>query len=532
MMQFAQSLVQIHYHDRIGGVRRVMHEYSEAFAQIAGSDAPNYRICSRSGAWSCTCGGFIDMPDADYHCYRSAAALRRDTVRLTRQLLSCIESLPLRFPAAIIGHNLNLGKNPALSAAFRNCARMLGADSGRMRFYSVMHDFVEAGRMDLLSMLKSLARQGADPYPGLYCTGAPVRFIVPDRLGKIITGLGADSLTVLPHPVRQLPFKGGSFSSAQSLRERLAGIARSDNMRFDPQKRLYLYPSRMIHRKNVLEALLVATVICDGALATGPCGGNAQDRRLMKQTVDIARRFDLSFVTDVARISGADGHPVGQVSPFTSLYRAAWAVISTSTNEGYGFSLVEPWLYGRGVIGRRPAGTAFAPGVGTASLYDRLPVPAEWVSLRECFIRIKRTYVQAFARPYISFEKFRSATAGDGTVDFALLDGSAQADIVARVLRSDADRADMCALLSRERPGLSGFAPPDAQNVALAANAVREWSSEGFRKDFVKCLSASAAPPDAKWFLKIGAYWRAVQRFEPPMRRTLAGRGRKVYDIS
>jgi len=521
MSQFAQSLVQIHYHDRIGGVRRVMYEYSGLFAQIAGRDAPNYWICSRSGAWSYPCGISVDMPGADYHRYRSAAALRRETVRLTQQLMSRIESLPLRFPAAIIGHNMNLGKNPALSAAFRNCARMLGADSGRVRFYSLMHDFVEAGRVDLLTMINRLALQGADPYPDLYCIGAPVRFIVPDRLGRTITGLGADLLTVLPHPVRTVS-DGCISPSAQRLREKLASIALSDNMSFDPQKPLYLYPSRMIHRKNVLEALLVAAVICDGALATGACGGRAEDRRLMGLAIDIARRFGLSFVIDVARISGADGCTCDPVSPFVSLYRAADAVISTSTNEGYGFSLVEPWLYGRGVVGRCPAGTSLAPGADTASLYDRLPVPAKWVSLRGCFTRMERAYVRAFAKPYISFEKFRNAAAGDGTVDFALLDGPAQADIIVRVLRSDADRADLRALLLRERPGWPGFSLPDAQDIAIAANAVNEWSSRGFRRDFVKCLSASAAPTDVKWFLKIGAYWRAVLRFELPMRRALA----------
>ncbi|MBN1308977.1 MAG: hypothetical protein JXA18_13725, partial [Chitinispirillaceae bacterium] len=161
---FPASLVQIHYHDRPGGVRRVMDEYSEAFARIAGRGAPNFWVCRRSGDWRYPSSKGIDFPAADYHAFRTRGSYQRSVEQLAGRLRRLLVSLPLRFPAAIIGHNLNLGKNPALSAAFARCARMRGGGEDRYRFFSVMHDFAEAGRIDLLCRLRRMTEQGVDVY--------------------------------------------------------------------------------------------------------------------------------------------------------------------------------------------------------------------------------------------------------------------------------------------------------------------------------------------------------------------------------
>ena len=518
--RFPASLLQIHYHDRLGGVRQVMSEYSTTFRRIAGIDAPNYWLCSRSGEWEYATSTPIALPEADYHTFRTRQSYQRWVERLAGRLLQLLFTLPLQFPAVIIGHNLNLGKNPALAAAFAHCARTLGGDGGRYRFFLMMHDFAEAGRIDLLSILRRITEQGVDIYRELYASEAPVHYIVPDRFSARLSGLKESSITILPHPVRKTTSLSKDIS-ADAVRDELRLLALRDGFHFDPDRRLYCYPSRMIYRKNILEALLIATVLLEGSLVTGACGLARADRRRVEVARHIARKNRLSFVIDPSRMPlfGTAVSKTGNMNPFILLYHSADVVITTSIAEGFGYSLIEPWLYGKPVIGRRPAGASLLPGMHRIPFYECLPVPASWVSIQECYERFAATCNLTFGKRYVSMRSFTALFVKNGTVDFGILSDRQQDSIIRRVLRSDRDRSDLLALLERPLPGWPGngcITRSAGEEIERIAAIISRWSDRRFGPSFVNCLSRRPFPASsAIWYRRIAAYYRKPDNFFP-----------------
>ena len=118
------SLVQIHYHNRIGGVTTVMAAYARAFAVNVGSGAAKRVVCHDCGSGVLEEAGcrVTSIADCDYRLFRSRNAFEKVRTRLRCALEGVLADSSLRRPIRFVGHNLNLGKNCALSAAFADIA--------------------------------------------------------------------------------------------------------------------------------------------------------------------------------------------------------------------------------------------------------------------------------------------------------------------------------------------------------------------------------------------------------------------------
>ena len=506
---FPVALVQLHYHDRLGGVRQTMEAYGSAFCRRAGPGATNAVLCHRCGSWSDYTGTCIDLPEADYHRFRSRRAFAAAAERLTTRLKKFLCEIIGEGTVAMVGHNLSLGKNPALSEAFRRCALGLGNRAGaRFRFFSVLHDVTEQGRFGLLHQLECLKSRGVDVDAALYARGAPVHFIAPDRAMRTLTGMTEEHLTILPHPVRS----AASHRRCRSgeIRHILRRLAQADGLFFNPQLPLLVYPARMLYRKNVLEALLLATVMNGGSLVTGPAGSSSADRMRMNAALQLARRYRLSCAVDPERIRGfadtCQDHTMAG-NPFYTLYGAADWVISTSIAEGFGYPFYEPWQFGVSVCGRKPAGVEFMRGFGFLSLYRRMPVPVSWVSIDDCCKR----FAAAAHRGIFSRKRFLETFVQKETVDFGALDTTAQVTVIVRVLRSDKERAVLAGLLQKESRNCGNIIKTrmhDAEAEKLAAD-IAAWSRNGFDKAFVKCLAHNVHRIHRSvWYRVIAAWYR------------------------
>ncbi len=506
-----RALLQVHYHDRPGGVRRVMDAYSSAFSDFAGKSAPNHWICCMSGTWDYPHGSCIDLKDADYQAYRSVSSYRLSVDRLTRRLSNLLDSfLPFR-PVAVVGHNLNLGKNPALSAAFSNCAKTLGG-GGSFRFFSVLHDFAEQGRVDLLHVLRLLDRKflAAERF----AAGAPVHFIVPSECTAELTGLGKSRITVLPHPVETAPVSNGC-TFVKHVRSELRRVSSSDGLVFDTERPLHCYPSRIVYRKNVFEALLVATVLMDGSLVVGASGGSRADRGRMKSLVSLARKHCLSLCVDPLRMDpGIYAGERFRMNPFPTICSCADLVLSTSLSEGFGFTLFEPWCYGKTVFGRRPEGYSLLRGMKEPGFYRRLPVPLSWVDVDELHLHFSRAYAHAYGKRFIPRKTFIDMYVRDLTIDFGFLREDMQIGIIGRVIGNRGDRAALSSLLRGE---LSGCKYASGEGVvARNREAVMNWSRGSFKKLFVKCISRRPEVADpAEWYLGLADRCRSPGTFRP-----------------
>lgn len=513
-----RSFVQIHYHDRLCGVRQVMGAYSETFRRMAGDEAPNYRLCHACESAGNTFSSVIDMPGVDYHTCRTAHSYRRNEGRLFRRLKTILTSLPLEFPAAVVGHNLNLGKNPALSSAFTECARQLGT-GGRYAFFMVMHDFVEQGRSDLNAALQRLSTEGINCIPTLYAEGAPVHFIVTAAPAAGVTGLEKKYQTILPHPVRAE--RTVSEAGERSIREQLCRLAGRDGCFFDPERTLFYYPSRIIYRKNVFEAFLFATVLNEGSLITGSPGATTADRRRMRELRKLAVRYRRSFVSDPLRIRFVQDALKDKrgTHPSALLYGGVDGVISTSVAEGYGYSLFEPWCYTTPVVGRFPDGTGFFKGMNVEFLYRRLPVPVSMIHLPTMYRNYAESYVGMFGKKYVSMKRFASVAIRDGCVDFGRVGERQQIRLITRFLENERVLEQFRTLLREKRegwPGIDAVTTVGKTTERTNGEALRNWSSSGFDASFVKCFNRIPCRAEpVYWYRKIGRFFRRYGNFHP-----------------
>jgi hypothetical protein len=193
-----------------------------------------------------------------------------------------------------------------------------------------------------------------------------------------------------------------------------------------PRKR-YLYPVRAIRRKNIGEALLLSLFIPRGRTVAFTLPPAGMEDIPYQRWMALAKELELPMEWGL-----------GLDHSLPELYGSAVCVISTSIKEGFGFSFLEPWIAGRGLMGRRidyvcrdfeDAGLRFD------SLYEGINIPLEYVSPGE----LKNKMEQAMIRVYRAFGQeapshmIRMMTEdlfSRDTLDFGRLDERSQASII------------------------------------------------------------------------------------------------------
>lgn len=513
------TLIQIHYHDRLGGVRQVMAAYAETFSRAFGPTSPQHWLCHCSETFHYPAMQRCNVPAADYHTFRSVKAYHAAVKHLT----SCIEQLLATVTTpfvVVIGHNLNLGKNPALSAAFAAVARRRGGEEN-CRFFSVMHDFLEEGRVELLAAMQWFSQQGIAIEQELYAATAAVQFIVPRARGSQPFPLECNAPVVaLPNPViANPPPPPPRVLSRLEVLGRLVQLSRNDGHCFDPERKLYLYPSRIMYRKNTPEAILLATTVLGGSLIVGASGHAAADRKLYNRLVRLGQELHLPVVFDPSRLNLSEPCVTGAAcNPMPLLYTMVNGVVSTAISEGFGYALHEPWLYGVPVFGRYPQGLMLQQHLKTDHLYTRLPVPVSWVSLLALYTSYRRAYEAAYREPFISEKLFTHHHLHNGCIDFGSLDSRQQIDIVRRVAVSTEYRNELVALLEKPRLGWQGIScvrTIDSGVVETNATVLRAWHEQGFKDAFVKTVVAQPQPPaDRHWYQMIVAFYRRPENIK------------------
>lgn len=438
------TLVQIHYHCRPGGVTRVMEEYARAFERIRGSAGATNLIVSHAASrqdGADVTAEYIDVPAFDYRRFRSARAFELHRDHLLRTLERILFTRQLPGPVCLLGHNLSLGKNPALSAAFAEMARRHGQARG-LRCVSVIHDLAEEGRSALLRGLRALTAAGVPIERDLY--PEQVRLAVVSRSIRQVLGRAGLPAMLLPDPVSSRGSRRLSSSSRAAVTEAVTELARGDGTSFDPRRPTLFYPVRVVSRKNVLEAVLVAVLGYRANLLMGAPGTAPADRALYAELAGFCRRHGLPVVMDVARIAPRlpRAHRGRPDHPFALLYRFADLAVSTSVAEGFGYGLYEPWALGKPVVGRKPVGFLPCGGLRMSHLYDSFPVPAAWVNLKRLSAKYHGHLYQCLGRgraqpPLARFDReLHARFVRNEEIDFGVLDYGQQWRIVRRIVSS------------------------------------------------------------------------------------------------
>jgi len=291
-------------------------------------------------------------------------------------------------------HNPTLAKN-------RNLLKILHhLQNAGARLLCQVHDFAEDGRPQAYFK---------EPYPADSHWA-----VINSRDFRLLreAGLKPEGLHWIPNTVKPLP--AGKDSGAEGKR--------------------ILYPVRAIRRKNIGEAILLSLFFPPPAeLSITRPPNSAADMDSYRDWKNFVRQQGLSVEFEA-----------GLCCDFEKLVSESRFLLTASITEGFGFSFLEPWTAGKLLWGRRLADICRdfeKDGVRLDHLYTRLAVPVSWVEKNgfqhrwtECF----RQACTQFKRPASAGEIQRAweSISADGTVDFGLLDESAQKEVIRSMLHA------------------------------------------------------------------------------------------------
>jgi hypothetical protein len=247
-------------------------------------------------------------------------------------------------------------------------------------------------------------------------------------------------------------------------------------------KSMVLYPIRAIRRKNIGEAVLLSLFLKpDQYLAITLPPNSPADISSCRDWKTFVREQDLKVWFDQ-----------GLSYEFEDLVWSAEFLITTSITEGFGFSFLEPWLFGKLLWGRKIADICRyleMNGIHLDHLYSGIDVPVDWIGLSQFREKWSACVLNACALFDFSLEQTRIKRAfdcitKDGIIDFGLLDESSQKQAVARLLSGG--RATH--KLMRLNPFLSqpGAVSNPAELIAINREAImRHYTPEAYRKNLM-----------------------------------------------
>lgn len=406
----------VHYHLRPGGVTRVMERAVGALA-------------SRGVSCAVLTGEPPSEPLDPAVSVRVEASLGYEGERVGGTPEEAATSLRAAAAEALGGepdvwhiHNHALGKN----LLFPRVVSTL-AGQGR-RLLLQLHDFAEDGRpANYRALLEHAGGGDAHQLSAVLYPQAPTVHYAAlnarDFSFLRAAGVIESRLHVLPNPV-----------VAGRVSEREA----SATARAFEERRLFLYSTRAIRRKNLGEFLLWSALADEDALfAVTMAPHNPAAKPVYERWVEFAEQTKLPVEFEA-----------GARHAFDALVERAHALVTTSVAEGFGLAFLEPWLAGRPLVGRNlPEITAEfeKAGLDLSSLYERLDVPTAWLGVDRVRDRIRvglESAMTSYGRamtPNNVDQAFGAAVQGE-YVDFGRLDETLQEEVLLRLAASPRER--------------------------------------------------------------------------------------------
>lgn len=411
-------LAIVHYHLRPGGVTRVIGHAIEA---LAGRDVKTAVLAGATDARELPEGTTVqEVPGLGY---------AEDLSEPGRDLESLLSRLKAAARAALGGppdlwhiHNHSLGKSGVLPLAVGRLA-----EEGH-RLLLQIHDFPEDGRPANYRALLQHVGEGQLDLLGrrLYPQAQHVHYAVlntRDVAFLLAAGIPMDRLHFLPNAV--------------ALRGEAAAPPAGQN------RRLFLYPTRAIRRKNIGEFLLWSALGSrQDRFATTLAPTQPSDRAVYERWIEFAR-----FLKLPVEFEAGQGGPLA----FARLLQEATSVVTTSVSEGFGLAYLEPWLANRPLLGRDLPEMTHEfkrDNLDLSTLYTQLLVPLDWVGadrfrarLAEGLKRLASDYGRR-VRAEDAQHAFAAACEGD-RVDFGRLDEELQEIVIRRVAEERDARSEI-----------------------------------------------------------------------------------------
>lgn len=390
------KIVFIHYHLKTGGVTTVLRQQVETIQ----SDAEVMVLTGESAA-SPFPAKTITIPGLGYD--------RPDDVSIPPQavaqsVMSAIQTQWHDSRPVIHVHNPTIAKNKR----FLSILKIL--QEKKFNLFLQIHDFAEDGR----------------PYSYFYEEYIPnVHYgVINSRDYRILldAGLKKEGLHKIPNMIDLPEFKKET----------------------DDRQTHVLYPIRAIRRKNIGEAILLTLFFNPPTplLITLPPNSPA-DFASYSGWKDFVTRHDLDVRFEA-----------GLHHDFAALVCASRYLITTSITEGFGFSFLEPWLFGKILWGRmlpHICDDFVQNGIDLRHLYTHLMVPVEWCGRENLIQKLKTGFIQNRERFNYSLrdgdiESALETVAQKNCIDFGMLDEAFQKRVIVQLLAGTGNRMRMMKL--------------------------------------------------------------------------------------
>ncbi|HAJ78469.1 MAG TPA: hypothetical protein DCO75_01745, partial [Fibrobacteres bacterium] len=297
-----ESFIQIHYHDRPGGVNSVISQYARAFDAMQAKFNCIICCCDKNNKTLPGFAGLIDIPECNYRTFKNRNDFIKTSDLLASAIGSIIDNPDLPRPICIIGHNLTLGKNCALSAAFSKCAEKSGFSDKEAIFISVVHDFAEEGRIENLAQISLLEKKGFNIKEYMYPIHENIRYISPNARNVAILKKAHLPAHLLLNPVTMAGVYPAKMEKMVNKNKYLSRLAEKDGTAWESDIPVLFYPCRCICRKNILEAILISGFVFRSNLLLGSPGTSAGDTLLFKKVVGLCKKHPLPVIFDCNRI--------------------------------------------------------------------------------------------------------------------------------------------------------------------------------------------------------------------------------------
>lgn len=380
------NVALLHYHVKPGGVTTVIKHQIAAL-----KDDCNVAVLASNVPNEDIGAKVLAVPSIAYDTEVAATITPEDVAREIERALAT--HFTNRCDVLHV-HNPTLAKNSRLLKALE-----LLRDRGQRLFLQI-HDFAEDGRPDVY-------------YDKGYVADVHYGVINSRDYNVLIkAGLKEEGLHIIENKV-------SPFSEAPPCHDGYV-----------------LYPVRAIRRKNMGEAILLSHFLDkDDTVAFTLPPSSASDIDSFSIWQSFVKQHNLRVAFNVAH-----------TTPFPELVARAKFIITTSVNEGFGFTYLEPWTAGKTVFGRNlphVCNDFKRNGLDLTHLYDAFYIPTRAFDVTAFYTAFSTSlakHAEAFGYaldPAHVRRVFRQITKY-GTIDFGVLDETRQMEVIQSVL---ADRA-------------------------------------------------------------------------------------------
>jgi len=320
-----QKIYIFHYHLNNGGITTIIKES----IKLLKKSYEIYVVSSTKCSENLDCE-IIYTPLLGYKSNFSLEEFKNQEQEIIKFIYSIISSKD----DILIFHNFHLGKNIAFTSAILN---LVSSINNKIILY--IHDFPEDGRKYNYKIIKKMMgyRKSTNIYPNL----ENVFYVsINKRDFNLLNNLGLN-VSFIQNPISNI------YSETivkRDFKSYLKEIKINENLLFDFDKPVVLYPVRSIRRKNILEAIFLSKLIGFNLIVTLP--GISEG--------------EIKYSNLISSFNGKIEGIFNLGKKYSNLLKNSYPnvdyVISTSVKEGSGLAFYESVLNNKAFIYRELEG--------------------------------------------------------------------------------------------------------------------------------------------------------------------------------